>query len=267
LNTEALSPADQPPIPLLLADDDPGMRLVLRKLVERSGGFSLLGEAADGADLLNKARELRPKVILLDVEMPGMSGVECADQLQDSAPDTLLVFVTAHEGYMADAFRLYAFDYLLKPFENARALETLRRIKDLLAKLSAREAPAPAKAAHAPLPAAAPAKQPRLLLRHREGVQFLDMQDILLVQREDRATALYTSDGARYVTSDALGDVEARLDPQTFFRCHKSYIVNLSQIESVSPYGRWTYIIRLRGTKQDALITHDKYDELEKRFR
>ena len=57
-----------------------------------------------------------------------------------------------------------------------------------------------------------------------------------------------------------------KLDPEVFFRCHKSYIINLSCIDSITPYGRWTYVVKLRGTKQDALITHEKYEELEKLF-
>lgn len=104
------------------------------------------------------------------------------------------------------------------------------------------------------------------MLKHREGVAFVNMDDILLVQRENRATVLYTVNDGRYVTSDSLSEVEARLDGRLFFRCHKSYIINLNHIDSVTPYGRWTYIVRLRGTKHDALITHEKYEELEKLF-
>lgn len=77
---------------------------------------------------------------------------------------------------------------------------------------------------------------------------------------------IYTGDGGRYVTSDTLSELEERLDPATFFRCHKSYIVNLNHIDSITPYGRWTYIIQLKGIEQDALITHEKFEELESMF-
>lgn len=104
------------------------------------------------------------------------------------------------------------------------------------------------------------------MLKHREGVSFVDVKDILLVQREDRSTVMYTEDGGRYVLPDTLSEMEERLNPELFFRCHKSYIVNLERIRDITPYGRWTYIIRLEGTEHDALITHEKYEELEKRF-
>lgn len=99
-----------------------------------------------------------------------------------------------------------------------------------------------------------------------DGVSFLNISDIVLVQREDRTTVFYTASGERYVTSDSLSDTEARLDSSIFFRCHKSYIVNLNHIKNITPYGRWTYIVHLQGTEQDALITHEKYEELEKMF-
>jgi len=97
-------------------------------------------------------------------------------------------------------------------------------------------------------------------------VSFVSMSDILLVQRENRATVIYTKGDRRYETGDSLSETEARLDAAVFFRCHKSYIINLNEISSITPYGRWTYVVRLNGTAHDALITHEKYEELEKMF-
>ncbi|MDR0928824.1 MAG: LytTR family transcriptional regulator DNA-binding domain-containing protein, partial [Oscillospiraceae bacterium] len=140
-----------------------------------------------------------------------------------------------------------------------RALQTLDRVKRVFdTRQKAEGAP--------PIPVQPQRAEGRLMLRHREGVHFLNMDDILLVQRENRATVLYTVGEGRYVTSDALGEMEEKLDAKRFYRCHKSYIINLNHIESITPYGRWTYVVKLRGTRQDALITHEKYEELEKMF-
>lgn len=105
----------------------------------------------------------------------------------------------------------------------------------------------------------------RLMLHHKDGVSFLNVSDIVLVQREDRTTVFYTASGERYVTSDSLSETEARLDSSIFFRCHKSYIINLNHIKNITPMGagRTSSICR---TEQDALITHEKYEELEKMF-
>lgn len=245
-------------IRIAIADDDAGMRMVVRKLIERADDYALVGEAENGEELLALFEKTRPEVVFMDVEMPGMSGVECARLIQDKNPKTIMVFVTAHEEYMADAFEVYAFDYLLKPFRLERAMHTLDLIRQRL-----RESAGAQNAPQKPVRFNAPA---RIMLRHREGVSFVDLNDILLVQREERATVVYVADGGRFVTGDTLGEMEERLPEGMFFRTHKSYIVNINHIESISPYGRWTYIVKLRGTKQDALITHERFEELQTRF-
>jgi len=246
------------PIRVVIADDDQGMRTIMRKMIGKVEGFSLVGEADNGLDLMKLVEEKHPQVVFLDVEMPGMTGVECARIIQDTDPAIVLIFATAHDQYMGDAFEVYAFDYLLKPFKVDRVIKTLERARNRIARLDEK-----------PLPAIKPVNRAtagRLMLHHREGVSFINMSDILLVQRENRATVIYTTGQGRFVTSDSLGETEARLDPNVFFRCHKSYIINLNQINNITPYGRWTYVVRLNGTDQDALITHEKYEELERMF-
>ena len=247
-------------IRVLIADDNKAMRRIERKMIEKVEGFTLVGEARDGLECIQLVEKLRPQVIFLDVEMPHKTGVEAARIIQDMDPSIILIFATAHDEYMGDAFEVYAFDYLVKPFKVERVMQTLERARDRLHP-ERDEAPLPHHAAKSP---AKPAG--RMMLHHREGVTFINMQDIVLVQREDRATVIYTKDGGRYVTGDSLAETEARLDPAVFFRCHKSYIINLNHIANITPYGRWTYIVRLSGITQDALITHEKYEELEQMF-
>lgn len=243
-------------IRILTADDDSGMLLVMRKLVERAEGYALVGAAHSGSELIEQFDRLRPDVVLMDVEMPGMNGIECGKAIQDRAPKTIIIFATAHEEYMKSAFELYAFDYLVKPFSMERALNTLALARE---RLSERRE----------VCAARPANESalrRMMIKHREGVSLIDPEDILMVQREDRATAILLRDGRKLLTSDPLGEIAARLPEERFFRAHRSYIINLDQIDSIMPYGRWTHVVRLRGTREDALITHEKFEELERRF-
>ncbi len=250
---------------VIIADDNAGMRLVLSKVLQKNPAFSLVAEASDGDECIRLAEEYHPDVCFLDVEMPGKTGVECARILQDMNPRTVLIFATAHEQYRADAFSVYAFDYLTKPFNVERLERTLARVLDQRSahdsgQMVAQEAlPAVVTKAPRPLPG-------RLLLKNREGAVFVDLSDILLVQRENRSTVIYALNDKRYVTGDSLGDMEEKLSGGPFFRSHKSYIINISFIEDITPYGRWTYIARLKGTKQDALITHEKFEELQNMF-
>lgn len=247
-------------IRVVIADDNEAMRRIERKMIAKVEGFELVGEAKDGLELLELVEEKRPQIVFLDVEMPGKTGVEAARVIQDMDPSIIMIFATAHDQYMGDAFEVYAFDYLIKPFKVERVLKTLERARDRLNPDKDEEP--------LPVPAAKPAAKPatRMMLHHKDGVSFVNTADIVLVQREDRSTVIYTAGGERYVTGDSLSETEARLDPSVFFRCHKSYIINLNCISNITPYGRWTYVVRLKGITQDALITHEKYEELEKLF-
>ena len=243
-------------IRILIGDDDAGMLLIMRKLIERAEGYELTGEAHDGNELIARFDELHPDVVLMDVEMPGKNGIECGKAIQDLCPKTIIIFATAHEEYMKSAFELYAFDYLVKPFKMERALETLARARERLQE-------------HRAVSAARPSGGDtlrRMMIRHKEGVSLIDPEDILMVQREERATSILLRDGRKLLTADSLSEFADRLPEEIFFRAHRSYIINLNQIDSIMPYGRWTHVVRLRGTREDALITHEKFEELEKRF-
>ena len=165
---------------IITADDDAGMRLIMRKLLERAEGYEHIGEAEDGEKLIALYDATRPDVVFMDVEMPGMNGIECARYIQDKDPRTVIVFATAHEEYMRSAFEVYAFDYLVKPFKAERALNTFRLIRERIAVTEQRRSVAP------PLKPAAR----KLMLRHKEGMSFLDLEDILLIQREERSTVI-----------------------------------------------------------------------------
>ena len=255
-------------IRVVIADDEPGMRMIMRKMIEKADGFSLCAEADNGKDLLKLVEEYKPQVCFLDVEMPGMTGLECAKAIQDTDPRMILVFATAHDDYMAQAFEVYAFDYMVKPFKVERVMKTLERIRQVVDGRTQPQQLPQAEKLEEHIKAMPPksVNNGRIMLHHKDGVNFVNQADILLVQRENRSTVLYATGGRRFETSEALGDVEARLDPQIFFRCHKSYIINLNVIDNITPYGRWTYVVHLSGTDQDALITHEKYEELERMF-
>ena len=241
---------------MLIADDDSGMRLVLKKIIEKTNGFSLAGEAQDGEEVLRLVALYKPDIIFMDVEMPLMTGVECAKQLADLYPKTIIIFATAHDEYMSDAFSVYAFDYLNKPFKVERVMQTLNRIKEM-GQFQATDKINDIFRHEKGLD--------KLLVKNKDGINLIDMNDIILVQREERCTIVCTLKD-RYVTSEGLSELEDRLDKTLFFRSHKSYIINLSMISKIENYGRWTYIVKFKNTSSDALLTSERYDVLEKFF-
>lgn len=244
---------------VLIADDDAGMRLVLKKAIDKTGNFTIAGEAEDGDAALRLFEKLRPEVVFLDVEMPHMNGIECAKKIIDIEPKTIIIFVTAHQEYMPDAFEVYAFDYLIKPFKMDRLNQTLDKVKNA--------GTFKAGVAENLQNSHSTQKTPRkLMIRNRDGISLVDMADIILIQREERNTVIYTQQD-RFTTSEGMSELEEKLDRDLFFRSHKSYIIHLGAVSKIFPYGRWTYIVKLKGIDKDALLTHDKYEELEKLYR
>lgn len=241
---------------VLLVDDEKDIRMLLKKAVEKVDGFEVIGEAENGEGALSIIESSHPHVIFLDVEMPGLDGVQCARRILEINPDAIIIFATGHNEYMPDAFELYAFDYITKPFKMERVFTTLEKIKKLNPKTE--ESSLDRIIRHEK-------GLEKLVIKNKEGVSFVDMKDIILIQREERSTVVYTHDSS-YTTSEGLGDIEEKLDKTQFFRGHKCYIINLSMINKIYPYGRWTYTVKLKKTDKDALLTYDKYEELKKLF-
>lgn len=238
---------------ILIADDETSMRYVLKKAIEKCENVKIIGEAGSGDEAVALTEEYLPDAVFLDVDMPGINGVEAAKLICDIKPDCMIVFVTAHQQFMPDAFQLYAFDYILKPFKIDRLHETIVRMQVINPQVQLKE----------------PEKINELneiLLKNRNGMAVIHPKDIVLIQRENRSTIIITEDD-RFTTTETLGEIEEKLPKEYFLRCHKSYIIQISKIKRLSPYGRWTYIVKLKGITEDALITKEKAEILEERFR
>lgn len=241
---------------VLLVEDESGIRLLLRKIIEKNKEFQVAGEADNLTDAVTLFHRTKPDVVFLDIEISGASGLDCAKIIADINPKTKIIFATAHAEYMSNAFEVYAFDYLLKPFNVERVNQTLQRILSLSKEKETE-----------PLEKIVKYEKglDKLLVKGRESMSFVDIKDIILVQREEGSTVIYTAKDS-FTTSAGLGEIEEKLDPEQFMRSHKSYIINVSQIRKIEPYGRWTYVVTFKDLKQDALITQEKYEEIKRRF-
>ena len=228
---------------IFIADDDSGMRNVLRRIIESMDDFECIGEASNGEEAVQLCKELKPDIVFLDVQMPVMDGVEASKLISEAQPDIVKIFCTAHSQYMPSAFEVYAADYLLKPFKTDRVRQTLRRIQK--AKLKEKITPART-----------------IVIKNRDGMIFVPIKDILLVYREGRSSYIITANDY-YTTSESLNDLFQKLEGDEFFKCHRAFIIRISAILKMNPYGRWTYLVTLKGTDKTALITYEKLKELQ----
>lgn len=241
-------------INVLVVDDEPQICMILEKIIEKQEGYQVVAKCQDFAAALVAFRKHVPDVVFMDIDLAGDDGMECAKIMTELSPKVKIIFATAHSEYMANAFEIYAFDYLVKPFDMERVVRTLDRIR-----AQQEEAPVPGEVARSER------YQGKLLIKGKEQSWLVAVEDIIFVEKADGSTRIVTVED-EYRTTLSLTDLEEKLDKEQFLRCHKSYIVNVSRITRMEAYGRWTYTVKLKDTKETALMTAQHYEELKNRF-
>jgi two-component system LytT family response regulator/two-component system response regulator LytT len=229
----------------VLVDDEQLARDELGFLLGQVGGIEVIGQAGNGIEALSAIDRLQPDVVFLDVQMPGLTGFEVARRMLDRQIRTQIIFVTAYDQHAIEAFEVNAVDYLLKPVDPARLGVAVQRAQrrvtsdrplaeqlDKLAQLVA-------------------GRQHR-----REQVAIKIGERYLLVQAEEIIYASLAEDGIVVVTGQHAGtasyrtldELQARLDPDIFWRVHRSHLVNINKIKEIVPWFR-NYILRMRDDK------------------
>lgn len=227
---------------VLIADDEPLAQRRLAGFLAELPWVRLVGKAADGPEALAAIRRLHPDVVLLDIRMPGLTGLEVLGQVRalDTAP--AVIFTTAYDQHAVTAFELEAVDYLLKPFGQRRfraALERARRV------LAANDSASQLVRAQAALQTSPERALERILVRDRDTIIALTTTEILRAEAQDDYTALHAR-GRCFLTGVRLQELEERLPNPPFLRVHRSHIVNLDQVERMVPQGDGRYEIRMK---------------------
>ncbi len=221
-------------IKALLVDDELYSRDELKHLLKNHPTISIIGEADSGEEAVMKAVELQPDVVFLDVEMPRMNGMEAAKALTKLKKAPFVVFTTAYPQFAVEAFRYDAIDYLLKPYDEEQLKVTIERLeKNIL-----------------PPPQKENMKSPGKLAVEAEGeIFYLEPNDILYICREDKSTIIVTK-SREFDTKTSLKELESRLSTFSFFRIHKSYLVNLEYVIRLTPWFNGAYQLQLAGRKE-----------------
>lgn len=242
---------------VLIAEDDPSMRQVIKNAVADVPGVEVVGEAGDGEVALGIYESLRPRVVLVDIDLPGKNGLDLAREIFDINPWTYLVFCTGYSQYRDEAFEIYAFDYLVKPFRIERISQTMNRIVAL-----ERAKSGEARKVEMPAPPPRVALQGAKLFRGAEKYIMIDLKDIVFITRENRKTTVHYV-GGKLITDESLGALEEQLSGQMFFRSHKGFLINLNLVRELVPCGKSTFQVVMANTGERPLMTWDKLRELE----
>lgn len=217
---------------VLIADDEPIARRVLRELLEECPGVIVAGEAVSGAEVLRQVERLNPDLVLLDIHMPQTDGLAVARRLRPE-PLPLVIYVTAYEQHALAAFETGAVDYLLKPVRLERLRAALDRAQSQLRAL--RGSP----------PSPAPVPQ-RFAARLGDEIHLIDVCDIILFRAAEGGVEVVTAAG-RYRCEQTLRELERRFPPPQFRRIHRAVLINTAHLRSISPLSSRRYLLRLTG--------------------
>ena len=198
-------------IRVLIVDDEAPARARLKQLLATTSGVEVIGEAASGTQAMEASVELKPDLLLLDIEMPGATGMDVAASLPHPRP--AIIFCTAFNQYAVDAFELNAVDYLLKPVSRARLAQALQRVQPRADSLEAMVRTRP---------------DSRFLVRNRERYVVVPADRVLYFAAQDGLTRLVA--GEQYWMDPTLNDLETRLDANRFFRISRAAIVAFDAI-------------------------------------
>lgn len=238
----------------LIVDDEPLARQELRYLLDAIGGITVLAEATNGIEAVDLVRKHNPDLLFLDVQMPGLDGFAVLKKLRTlRIPIPQIVFATAYDQYAVQAFDVNAADYLLKPFDRKRVEQTVEKASislgnngeslsesklDALLRLVEEQAQ--------PLRAGSG----KVVVRAQNRLLLVDQQEICFASIDEGAIHVVTKTVEGQANCRTLEELMEQLSPDTFWRAHRSYIVNLQHIREVVPWFNSSYQLRMDDRSQ-----------------
>jgi two-component system, LytTR family, response regulator len=233
---------------VLIVDDEPLARNALQGVLRARKDVESVDSAVDAFEALNLLQQRPYDVVLLDIHMPELSGIDLIDRLnkrRQSVPS--IIFVTAHNQHAVAAFEKHAVDYVLKPFSDERinnALDTAvhrsqseraARFMELLPQLESLVK-----------------KSSRIAIKTRKSILFIDPADVAVVEAQGNYVLLQRLSGS-YLLRESITGIAQKLEPYGFIRIHRSVLVNSSFVEEIHPWTTGEYVLRIKGGKELAV--------------
>lgn len=247
-------------------------------LIGKNSSVEIVGKFEDGIDVLKFLQTNDVDVIFLDINIPSLDGVLLAKSVSKFANKPYIVFTTAYKEHAAEAFEIEAFDYILKPYHEPRIAAMLTKLEAAFAaKKQREETEAAAISAHngaiheasqasSEAPASLSAVNHRINLYKDEKIIVVDADDIYYASAQEKTTLVYTRK-EEYTMHMSISDFQANLPQDKFFRCHRSYTVNLSKIREIVPWFNNTYLLRLRDVNAEVPVSRSKAKEFRQLMR
>jgi two-component system response regulator LytT len=235
----------------VVVDDEQLAREELCFLLQQLGGIEVVGQAANGVEALRVIEEHQPDLVMLDVQMPGITGFEVARRVLQAGLDSQLVFVTAFDQYAIEAFDVNAVDYVLKPIEPARLTTAVDRVRRRLSTERTSQKPLSGEEFDRLLQALAERHERREQLAIKVDERFLlvHTDEVVHASVEDEQIRVVTNSLSGTSNYRTLDELQARLDPAVFWRVHRSHLVNINKIKEIVPWFSRNYILKMKDGK------------------
>jgi two-component system LytT family response regulator len=235
---------DKDRLSVLIVDDEPLAREGIRSMLTEFD-TEIVGEATSGKQALRAIREKRPQLVFLDVQMPEMDGFAVLEQLvADEMP--YIIFVTAYDQYAVRAFEVHAIDYLLKPLDEERFRDSMRRASALIERKNGAELRVGLQALACYLSGK---HLQRILVKTAGRIYFVRTDEIDWIEAQGNYVLLHSGKQSHLIR-ETIGSLEADLDPQIFLRIHRSAIVNIERIQELHQLFHGDYRVLLRDGTQ-----------------
>jgi two-component system, LytTR family, response regulator len=226
---------------ILIVDDEALARSYLAEQLNAIGGVEIVGQAANGIEAIKLVEQLTPDVLMLDIQMPKLTGFDVLELLGDKAP--VVIFCTAYDEYAVKAFEVHAVDYLLKPVDAARLKGALDRARETLANKASRQSVAPQTLAAAARP---PGKMlDRIVIRSEGQVHVLPIDNIDYIQAQDDYLS-FVSGKQKHRKQQTMSELEAQLDANRFVRVHRSFLLNIDRLAKLELYSKDSWLAVLK---------------------
>jgi two-component system, LytTR family, response regulator len=233
----------------LIVDDEQPARDELAYLLKNFPDVEIVGQGKNGVEAVSLVRELSPDLVFLDVQMPGLDGFGVIKKLLDrNTPLPSFVFVTAYDHYAVRAFEVNAVDYLLKPIERDRLEKALQRVMGMV---EASKAASQKLDRLVQMIEERPASQSsKLVVKSGNRMVLVDSSDIIYATIEDGVIRIVTKDLDGQSNFRTVEELQNNLDPNMFWRVHRSYLVNINRIKEVVPWFKSSYQLKMQDRQE-----------------
>lgn len=248
------------PIETFIVDDEKLARDSIKVLLQKDQELRVIGEASNGLEAVNLIHELKPSLVLLDIQMPQMTGFEVLSHLT-LHPLPYFVFVTAFDQFALQAFEVNALDYILKPYSNERFYQSIHKAKEQIRKDQWIITQSKIQQL-IQTPATAQTPVERLAIKQGNKIKLVNTKEITHIKAAGTYTEVYTSQ-QKYLSNYSISNLTQKLDNELFIRIHRSTIVNLHYISELEPYYNGEYIVFMKDGSKHKLSRSYK-DQIER---